>query len=261
MVTGCFLVLTTSSGLGFYGLAVYLNAFSNEKGWSLSSISLVTTVFFVVGGSIGVLVARLIARHDLRYVIVGGALLGGGALALLGQVEQQWQLFFVYGVFAVGLAGAGLVPVTTVVTRWFHTRRSVALSVATTGLSVGGVVITPFVKKLLDEQGLAAGTPWLGLAFAVGIVPFALFLVRPDPEAEGWAPDGIRRETGVAIPERSGMLLAEAMKTHFSEPSPSGTSSHWDHRLAASSNSSSWLRNEPIQRLLSSRSRCSLLHQ
>jgi MFS family permease len=215
VVTGCFLVLATASGLGFYGLAVYLNAFSNEKGWSLSSISLATTVFFVVGGSVGVLVARLIARHDVRYVIVGGALLGGGALAVLGQVEQQWQLYVVYGVFAVGWAGAGLVPVTTVVTRWFHTRRSVALSVASTGLSVGGVVITPFVKKLLDEQGLAAGTPWLGLAFVVGIVPFAWFLVLPDPESVGWAPDGIRREAGVAIPEPGGMLLADAMKTRF----------------------------------------------
>lgn len=215
VVAGCFLVLTTASGLGFYGLAVYLNAFSNEKGWSLSLISLATTVFFVVGGSFGVVAARLISRHDVRYVIVGGALLGGAALAVLGQVEQEWQLFLVYGVFAVGWAGAGLVPVTTVVTRWFHTRRSVALSVASTGLSVGGVVITPFVKKLLDEQGLAAGTPWLGLAFVVGIVPFALFLVRPDPEADGWSPDGIRRDVGVAAPEPTGMLLADATKTRF----------------------------------------------
>ncbi len=215
VVTGCFLVLTTSSGLGFYGLAVYLNAFSNEKGWSLSSISLATTVFFVVGGSAGVLAARLIARYDVRYVIVGGGIIAGASLAVLGQVDYQWQLFLVYAVFAFGWAGAGLVPVTTVVTRWFHTRRSVALSVASTGLSVGGVVITPFVKYLLDEQGLAAGTPWLGLAFVVGVVPFAWFLIRPDPEAEGWAPDGVRREVGVAVPEPTGMYLADAMKTRF----------------------------------------------
>jgi len=215
VVTGCFVVLATASGLGFYGLAVYLNAFSNEKGWSLSSISLATTVFFVVGGSVGVWVARLIARYDVRYVIICGSLIAGSALAVLGRVQEQWQLFLVYGVFAVGWAGAGLVPVTTVVTRWFHTRRSVALSVASTGLSVGGVVITPFVKKLLDEQGLAAGTPWLGLAFVVGTVPFAWFLIRPDPEAEGWAPDGVRRVAGVDLPEPTGMLLADAMKTRF----------------------------------------------
>lgn len=215
VVAGCFVVLTVSSGLGFYGLAVYLNAFSNEQGWPLSTISLATTVFFIVGGVGGVWVARAIARHDVRIVIVGGGIVGGGALAMLGQVGEQWQLFVVYAVFAAGWAAAGLVPVTTVVTRWFHTRRSVALSVASTGLSAGGILITPLAKRLLDERGLASGTPWLGALFVVGIVPVAWFLVRPDPEAEGWAPDGVRRAVGETPPPPDGLAFAEAIRTRF----------------------------------------------
>jgi MFS family permease len=215
VVSGCFIVLMVSSGLGFYGLAVYLNAFSKEKDWPLSTISLATTVFFVVGGVVGVWVARWIARYDVRLVIVGGGLVGGAALAVLGQVEQQWQLFVVYAVFAAGWAAVGLVPATTVVTRWFHAKRSVALSVASTGLSVGGIVITPFAKQLLDSRGLAAGTPWLGALFVVGIVPVAWFLVRADPEAEGWAPDGIRREVGEIAPPPGGTPFAEAIRTRF----------------------------------------------
>jgi MFS family permease len=127
VVAGCFTVLTVSSGLGFYGLAVYLNAFSKERDWPLSTISLATTVFFVVGGVVGVWVARWIARYDVRLVIVGGGVVGGLALGVLGQVQEQWQLFVVYAVFAAGWAAAGLVPATTVVTRWFHAKRSVAL--------------------------------------------------------------------------------------------------------------------------------------
>ncbi len=215
VVAGCFVVLTVSSGLGFYGLAVYLNAFSNERGWPLSSISLATTVFFVVGGVAGVAVARVIARHDVRLVIVGGGIVGGAALAVLGRVEHQWQLFVVYSVFAAGWAAAGLVPVTTVVTRWFHVRRSVALSVASTGLSAGGILLTPLAKRLLDEQGLAAGTPWLGALFVVGIVPVTWFLVRPDPEVEGWAPDGARRAVGEMPPAPGGVGFAEAVRTRF----------------------------------------------
>jgi MFS family permease len=215
VVAGCFTVLTVSSGLGFYGLAVYLNAFSKEKDWPLSTISLATTVFFVVGGVVGVWVARWIARYDVRWVITGGGLVGGVALGVLGQVEEQWQLFVVYAVFAAGWAAAGLVPATTVVTRWFHAKRSVALSVASTGLSVGGIVITPFAKQLLDSQGLAAGTPWLGALFIVGIVPVAWFLVRADPEAEGWAPDGIRREVGEIAAPPGGTPFTEAIRTRF----------------------------------------------
>jgi MFS family permease len=215
VVAGCFVVLTTSSGLGFYGLAVYLNAFSNEKGWPLSTISLATTLFFVVGGVMGVVVARWIAAIDVRIVIAGGGVLGGVALATLGQVDEQWQLFVVYGVFALGWSAAGLVPATTVVTRWFHARRSVALSVASTGLSVGGILITPFAKQLLDTQGLASGMPWLGAVFVVGVVPAAWLLVRPDPAAVGWSPDGERREVGGIVAPPTGMSFHEAVGTRF----------------------------------------------
>jgi MFS family permease len=172
-------------------------------------------VFFIVGGVLGVWVARLIARIDVRIVIVAGGVVGGGALAVLGQVDQQWQLFVVYAVFAFGFAGAGLVPATTVVTRWFHTKRSVALSVASTGLSVGGIVMTPFAKQLLDSRGLAAGTPWLGLVFVVGIVPAGWFLVRPDPSRDGWAPDGIRLVAGTSAPAPRGTHFEDAVRTRF----------------------------------------------
>lgn len=215
VVAGCFIVLTTSSGLSFYGLAVYLNAFSRERGWSLASISFATTVFFVVGGFAGLAIARLIAKRDVRIVIVGGGVLGGVALAVLGQVEQRWQLYAVYTVFAAGFSGCGLVPVTTVVTRWYHRRRSMALSVASTGLSVGGILITPVAKLLIDRRGLAEATPLLAVIWIVGTIPFALWLVRPEPAALGWLPDGERVRPDDAVFAPTGVRFDEAVRSRF----------------------------------------------
>jgi MFS family permease len=215
VVTSSFVVLTTSSGLGFYGLAVYLNAFSNEKGWDVASISLATTLFFLIGGVVGVFVARAIARWDARVVIVGGGVLGAAALAVLGQVDEPWQLYVVYAVFAVGWSASGLIPATTVVTRWFHVRRPVALSVASTGLSAGGILITPAAKWLLDEQGLAAGTPWLALVWFLGIVPVTLVLMRPDPIELGWLPDGERLQADQEAPPLTGVPFVEAVRSRF----------------------------------------------
>ena len=215
VVASSFVVLTTSSGLGFYGLAVYLNAFSREKGWEVASISLATTLFFLIGGVVGVFVARAIARWDARVVIVGGGLLGAVALAALGQVEEPWQLYAVYAVFAVGWSASGLIPATTIVTRWFHARRSVALAVASTGLSAGGILITPAAKWLLDEQGLSAGTPWLGLVWLLGIVPVTLVLMRPDPAEMGWLPDGERLQVDQVAPPLTGVPFTEAVRSRF----------------------------------------------
>lgn len=215
VVAGCFMVLLVNAGLAFYGLSVYLNAFSKERDWPIGSISLAVTIFFIIGGLFGLVAARLIERFDVRAVIIAGALISGASLAVVGQVTAQWQLYLVYAIFAIGYALCGLVPATTVVTRWFHRKRSVALSVASTGLSVGGIVLTPVAKRLIDDHGLATSTPWLGLIFVAILVPVTLLLVRPDPHADGFAPDGERLAAGAVRPPATGTLYGDAVTSRF----------------------------------------------
>ncbi len=214
VVSACFTLLTFSSGLGFYGLAVYLQAFSRELGWSVSSISLATTFFFLVGGVSGIPIAKLIAKHDVRIMIIGGATLAAVALFSMRFVEQRWQLFVVYGFYALGWSASGMGPVTTVVTRWFHVRRASALAVASTGLSMGGIVVTPFIKWILDTQGIRNGSPWLALIWFCGTVPVTLFLLRAFPQPYGWLPDGARAAPG-DVANISGTPLADAVRSRF----------------------------------------------
>lgn len=209
-----FVLLTVSSGVGFYGLAVYLNAFSREMSWTVSSISLATTFFFLVGGLSGLWIAKFIAKHDVRIMILGGAVLGTVSLLMLGFVTERWQLFVVYALYALGWSAAGLGPVTTVVTRWFHVRRASALAIASTGLSMGGIAVTPIVKWLIDEFGIRGGSPWLALIWLIGVVPITVLFIRPHPHPYGWLPDGERVE-GDSPPEVPGQDLASAVRSRF----------------------------------------------
>ena len=93
-------------------------------------------------------------------------------------------------VFGAGFAASALIPATTLVTRWFRRRRAVALSVASTGLSLGGVVLTPFSAFMIDTLGFRLAMPLLALLFVMGVVPVALIWLRPDPESMGLLPDG-----------------------------------------------------------------------
>ena len=83
-VAGLFVVLTVSSGFGFYNLSVYMNVLADARGFSVSSLSVAVSLFFVVGGFAGMWVARLIERYDVRWVMLGGAALSGVALGLCG---------------------------------------------------------------------------------------------------------------------------------------------------------------------------------
>ena len=214
VVGGCFTILFFSSALGFYGMSVYLNAFSKELGWKISSLSIATTFFFLVGGITNMLVARLIAKFDVRILIYIGAVVGAGSLYMLGHVSQKWHLFVVYGVFAVAWSCSGLTTATTVVTRWFHTKRAPGIAAASSGLSMGGVVLTPIIKKLIDAKQMSGASPYLALIWFVGMCVPAYLLIRPDPLALNWMPDGQPKPEN-HISELPGVSLADAVRTKF----------------------------------------------
>lgn len=182
VVAGLFLVLSISSGLGFYNLSVYMNVLAAEKGFSVSSLSVAVSIFFIVGGVAGMWVAALLARFDVRVVMVCGALLAGLALGSSGWADSLWQVYGLYLLFGLGNSAVSIVTSTTLVTRWFPGKeRSVALSVASTGLSMGGVLITPLSAKLFADLGVATVMPWLGAAFFLVIAPVAVAVIRPHP--------------------------------------------------------------------------------
>jgi MFS family permease len=197
IVAGVFLVLTVSSGFGFYNLSVYINVLAAARGFSVSEISVAVSLFFVVGGVTGMTVARLIERHDVRWVMVGGAVLGGVTLGAVGGASSLWQIYALFTLFGIGNSAVSIVTATTLITRWFPgPNRSVALSIASTGLSTGGIVLTPLSAAWLNAWGVEATMPWLGALFCVLVVPVCLWVVRGHPpvhadagEAPGEAAD------------------------------------------------------------------------
>lgn len=208
VVAGLFLVLTISSGLGFYNLSVYMNVLAAERGFSVSSLSVAVSIFFIVGGVAGMWVAALLDRFDVRLVMVCGALLAGAALGSSGWAETLWQVYGLYLLFGLGNAAVSIVTSTTLVTRWFPGReRSVALSVASTGLSMGGVLITPLSARLFSELGVTTVMPWLGVLFFTVIVPVALLVIRPHP---------VQTEaSGEPTPLQQGWRHADATRSRF----------------------------------------------
>ena len=215
VVTGVFVMLLVTAGVGFYGLPVYLRALTVEQGFSVGAVSGATAVFFLVSGLVGIPVAARIAQHDPRPVIAVGALASSVSLFLLGRVQEVWQVYVVYAVFGAGFAASSLVPGTTLVTRWFARRRSVALSVASTGLSAGGVLLTPLVAVAIADDGLRATAPWLALVLLLGVIPVTALLLRPSPEAMGLLPDGDPAPPPGQAAAWVGMLATEALRTRF----------------------------------------------
>ncbi|MDO9128001.1 MAG: MFS transporter, partial [Parvibaculum sp.] len=161
--------------------------------------------------------ASLIDRYVPRWVITAGALVADFSTLGAGYVTELWQLYLFYVLFGIGYAGAALIPGTTLVARWFARRRSVALSYASTGLSLGGILLTPLSAWLIERLGLGGAAPWLALIFILGVVPIAWLLIRPSPQTMGVGPDGdpiARDAAGTPLPA-DGIDFEDAIRSRF----------------------------------------------
>lgn len=190
VVWGLLFILTFATGLSFYNHAVILNALAADPAFTVQSASLAVSLFFLASGFTGIWVARWVQRYDLRYCMTFGAVLCAASLAALGGVRSVWQLCLVYVLFGAGFCASNLIPATTLVTRWFQRRRALALSVASTGLSLGGVVVTPVCALLVESLGMTVAGPIMGALYLIGVIPATWLILRPDPGAMGLMPDG-----------------------------------------------------------------------
>ncbi len=213
IVAAVFVQLTFAAGLTFYGLPLYLKKLTETRGFSVTDVSLATSTFWIASGISGVFVARLLARFDPRYFIVIGSLIGGACMTLIGHVTQLWQLFVVYITYGAAFTCVAVLVANTVITRWFHRRRSVALSFATTGLSFGGIALTPIAANLLSHHSITWAMTRLAVMFALGVSIIPVLLLRPDPGTMGLGPDGdpVREQSpGTAVPVAPGVSFRQA---------------------------------------------------
>jgi len=194
IVAAIFVLLTFTSGLSFYNHAIYLNALAAQPSFTVGIASTSVSIFFLTGGVTGLFVARWVEDYDPRISITAGAVMSFISLSLIAYVETALQLFLVYGLFGAGFSASSLIPATTLVTRWFKKRRAMALSIASTGLSLGGVILTPLSILMVDSLGFKIAAPLIGVIYLLGVIPVSWIFLRTSPESLGLLPDGEKVE-------------------------------------------------------------------
>jgi len=183
VVIACGILATFSWGLGFYGLGVYLHALSRLHGWSAGLISVAVTVYYALSAGCLVVVGGLIDRHGPRGVLTYGVITMAAAVALLGVITAPWQLFAVYVVMATSWSCLSSTGLSSTLLPWFGRRQGLAMTLALTGASVGGMVLVPILVALAQWHGFRFATTAVSLALLAIGLPLVWLVIggRPSP--------------------------------------------------------------------------------
>jgi len=206
IVIAIFIMLTFTSGLGFYIQAILVQGLV-ANGFSIELASSGISVFFFSTGVAGLVIGRLLELVDIRWIVTAGILFFATALISIGRVSNAWELFAAYIVFGIGYSATSILPSTTLIARWFKSNQSRAMSIAMTGLSVGGFFLTPLSALLVQDYGLTIAVDRLALLLVIGVLPVTLIYLKSYPDGEAGGPGG-----NVSL---EGIDFQNAIRQHF----------------------------------------------
>lgn len=181
VVAALFVVAVFSWGIAFYGLGFYLRELQALRGWSLTGLSWVTFIFYVVSAGLNFSVGHRLGAGQARRVFLLGAVSLAVSLAAIGQVTSFAGLIVAYLVMALGWSCLSITAISAVVMGWFGPRSGAPLTVALTGASVGGAVLIPVLDSLRRWLGFQNSLLLLAVVELLVVGLLAVTVIREPP--------------------------------------------------------------------------------
>lgn len=187
------LIMAFNLGFPAYSPSVINPEMGKSLGFTRDVIGLMMSLYIILSGLPGPVVATLINRLGARTtIVIGSLLIVAGAAAMATVVDSALGAYIAFGLMVGGgvCTGAAL-PSQTVIARWFLRRRAMALSIMYSAGALGGA----FAAKLLENLILRTGDwrdAWWVIAGCSGLAAvLAVVFVREKPEDVGQTVDGV----------------------------------------------------------------------
>ncbi|KAI8633553.1 MFS general substrate transporter [Xylariaceae sp. FL1651] len=172
-----FLVLFTAWG--------YANSFGAFQTYYTETLSESPSAISWIGGiqvwlslTIGAFSGRLLDAGLFIPTFFIGIVVQLLGVFLMSISTQYWQLFLTQGVLSGIGAGIYFTPAISLVNTYFDKHRGLAVGLATTGNSAGGLVYPIIVRELIPRIGFAWSTRVIGF-LNLGILSIAFAFMRP----------------------------------------------------------------------------------
>jgi len=207
--------MAVTSGTSFWAFGLYIQPVEDEFGWSRATVSLGISLSLLISGLTAPLVGRAIDVYGPRRVTLLGAVLTSATFLLIATTSAVWEWFFFLSLNGVVRNMAFYIPFQSLIARWFSRRRGLAIGVLGVGFSLGGLVMVPILRLVIDAWDWDGSLMFSGALLASLYLPLGWKFIHNQPSDVGQYVDGLDRPlTVVGEPRRmAGMTPGQAVRT------------------------------------------------
>ncbi|WP_217587572.1 MFS transporter [Lentibacillus saliphilus] len=196
---------------------LFLSPVSQDLGIGIGSLSIYLSISSIVTMLFLPLAGKLMAKYDIRGILIIGIILQAGSFALFGFMDSVWGWYILSAPMAFGAIFVTTMAGPVLINRWFKKRNGLAMGLMMAAVGLFGAFIQPFAGNLIAEQGWRNAYIVLGVAAIAIIIPVVLLMIRKQPEDKGLMPYGMEEVSEgsleAAATVEKGVTMSDAKKS------------------------------------------------
>lgn len=172
---------------------LFLTPVSEELGIGMGSLTLYFSISAIVTMIFLPIAGKIMAKYDIRTILIGGIILQAGSFAIFGFMNSVWGWYLfsipmsIGGIFVTQMAGPVLIN------NWFKKHNGLALGIMMAAVGAFGAVLQPMAGRLIASEGWRSTYLILGISAIVIVVPVILLTIRMAPQHKGLLPFGMNQ--------------------------------------------------------------------
>jgi MFS family permease len=175
---------------------LFLTPVSDDLGMSLSSLSLYVSIMSIVTMIFLPFAGKLIAKADIRIILIIGVIFHAGAFASMGYMNSVWEWYLLAIPCAIGYVIVAQIAGPVIINNWFKKSKGLALGIMMATVGAFGAFISPWIGNLISNDGWRSAYTTSGLSLGVGAIVVIILFIRFAPGKKGaYGADEVAEET------------------------------------------------------------------
>lgn len=167
-------------------------AVTEDLGFSRTAFSFTGTITQAVGIFLGPVVSVFLTKYNFKRIWTTAAIAFAAAVFGYSLAQNQYQFYALGLVVGAAYITTAQIPMMMLINNWFSEKKGLATSIAVSGISAGGALLSPLVNSLIANVGWRMSYRVYALIILALAVVFGIFLIYLRPEDKGMKPYGYK---------------------------------------------------------------------
>lgn len=190
ILIACFMIMTFLYAPIANLISLFTKPVTEELGFGRAEFTSYYTIMATTAMITAPIAGRLMKKLNIKLYMTIFTIIGAGAYVGFSFATELTH-FLIFAVpMGMALAGAGLIPVSVLITNWFNAKRGLSLGIALSGTGFGAMILSPLVTWIITAYGWRTAYLTIGILIAVVLVPLILFVIKLSPADKGLLPLG-----------------------------------------------------------------------